>query len=292
MTWVREEEYNFTYLEKFVTHVLRCGEVPRHVALIMDGNRRYAKQNNLRKIKWHAEGFERLADTLQWCRYLGITEVTVYAFSIENFKRDKAEVEELFDLFREKIKKLISEEDKLREHGVKVRIIGNLSYLPVDIQELIQETHKVTENNVGSTLNIAFSYTAREEITQAVRRAAQRVQAKEIREQDIDEQMIESLLYTPSKVDLLVRTSGECRLSDFMLWQASSSVTYFTKVLWPDFKFWDLLMAVFFYQRDMVLSRNIKSLHTSNKNINSDEFAVMSAEKRFADTVNVLNSAK
>jgi len=292
MTWVREEEYNFTYLEKFVTNVLRCGEVPRHVALIMDGNRRYAKQNNLLKIKGHAEGFERLADTLQWCRYLGITEVTVYAFSIENFKRDKGEVEELFDLFREKIKKLISEEDKLREHGVKVRIIGNLSYLPVDIQELIQETHKVTENNVGSTLNIAFSYTAREEITQAVRRAAQRVQAKEIREQDIDEQMIESLLYTPSKVDLLVRTSGECRLSDFMLWQASSSVTYFTKVLWPDFKFWDLLMAVFFYQRDMVLSRNIKSLHTSNKNINSDEFAVMSAEKRFADTVNVLNSAK
>jgi len=292
MTWVREEEYNFTYLEKFVTNVLRCGEVPRHVALIMDGNRRYAKQNNLLKIKGHAEGFERLADTLQWCRYLGITEVTVYAFSIENFKRDKAEVEELFDLFREKIKKLISEEDKLREHGVKVRVIGNLSYLPADIQELIQETHKVTENNVGSTLNIAFSYTAREEITQAVRRAAQKVQAKEIRVQDIDEQMIESLLYTPSKVDLLVRTSGECRLSDFMLWQASSSVTYFTKVLWPDFKFWDLLMAVFFYQRDMVLSRNIKSLHTSNKNINSDEFAVMSAEKRFADTVNVLNSAK
>jgi len=234
------------------------------------------------------EGFERLTDTLQWCRYLGITEVTVYAFSIENFKRDKEEVEELFNLFREKIKVLISEEQKLAENGVRVRILGNLSYLPQDIQELIQEAHKVTENNEGSTLNIAFSYTAREEITQAVRRAAEKVQANEIREDDIDEKMIESLLYTSSKVDLLVRTSGECRLSDFMLWQASSSVTYFTKVLWPDFDYWHLLLAVFFYQRDCLTAASIKGLTNNNaKTATLDD----TAEQRFVDAIDRINAA-
>lgn len=288
-TWVREDdEYKYSRLERFATNVLKCGAVPRHVAFIMDGNRRYARQNNILKIKGHMEGFERLTDTLQWCRYLGITEVTVYAFSIENFKRDKEEVEELFNLFREKIKVLISEEQKLAENGVRVRILGNLSYLPQDIQELIQEAHKVTENNEGSTLNIAFSYTAREEITQAVRRAAEKVQANEIREDDIDEKMIESLLYTSSKVDLLVRTSGECRLSDFMLWQASSSVTYFTKVLWPDFDYWHLLLAVFFYQRDCLTAASIKGLTNNNaKTATLDD----TAEQRFVDAIDRINAA-
>lgn len=251
MSWIRDE-YDYSLLERFAIRVLKCGRIPRHVAFIMDGNRRYAKQNNVKKIEGHSQGFEKLAETLQWCRHLGIDTVTVYAFSIENFKRDKEEVESLFDLFREKIRLLIAEEKKLAEHGVRVKIIGNLSYLPEDIQELIAKAEAITKNNEQALLNVAFSYTAREEITQAVRRAVDMVDRGLIREDEVDEKLLDGLMYTAHcrDPDLLVRTSGETRLSDFLLWQTANCVTYFTEVLWPAFNLWHLLAAVFYYQRN------------------------------------------
>jgi len=258
MTWVREE-YKFSMLERFFSSVLSVGKVPEHLAIIMDGNRRYARENQVDKIQGHSQGFESLANTLQWCRYLGIHTVTVYAFSIENFKRDKEEVENLLQLFREKIRMLIEEEDKLREHGIRVKIIGDLKLLPEDVQELIATAINITKNNPKFTLNVAFSYTSREEITSAMKESVRMVERGEISEQDIDVQLLDSLMYTSGspKVDLLLRTSGECRLSDFMLWQASSAITYFTKVLWPDFRFYHLLLAVFYYQRNMYLLQNL-----------------------------------
>jgi len=286
MTWVKEE-YKFSLLERFSANVLRCGRMPKHVAFIMDGNRRFARQNKVDKIQGHSQGFERLADSLQWCRYLGIHTVTVYAFSIENFKRDATEVNALFKLFREKMNLLIAEEDKLRQHQVKIRIVGNPSFLPEDIQQLIEKAMRITENNEKFTLNVAFSYTSREEISQAVRKSVDMVTRGEINQQDIDVSLLDSLMYTaPSeKVDLLLRTSGECRLSDFMLWQASSSITYFTKVLWPDFKFWHLLLAVFFFQRNQNLLDKFLTEESSLKALTS-----MESEKEFADVVDHLNS--
>ena len=134
---------------------------------------------------------------------------------------------------------------------MRVRILGNLSYLPADLRETVREVERVTEGNTESLLNIALSYTAREEITHAVREVAGRVASGHIAAEEVDEETLERFLYTgqSEKPELLIRTSGETRLSDFMLWQASSSITYFSPVLWPEFSLWQLLAGIFFFQR-------------------------------------------
>jgi len=245
------DQYQYSWLERLGINVIKVGSIPRHVAVIMDGNRRFAKQSGVATIQGHSKGFDKLAETLQWCRELGVKEVTVYAFSIENFKRDEMEVEALLNLAKEKFKVLISEEEKLKKHGVRVKIIGNISYLPQDMQDILRKAEEITEHNSEATLNVAFSYTSREEITHAVSEACKMVNQGELKPADIDQDLLERLMYTShsSKPDLLIRTSGETRLSDFLLWQASSSITYFTPVLWPDFSIWQLLVGVFFYQR-------------------------------------------
>jgi len=248
--WVRDQ-YQYSWLQRLGINVIKVGSIPRHVAVIMDGNRRFAKQSGVATIEGHTKGFDKLAETLQWCRELGVKEVTVYAFSIENFKRGEKEVDGLLNLAKEKFKVLISEEEKLKKHGVRVKIIGNISYLPEDMQEIVKKAEEITENNTEATLNVAFSYTSREEITHAVLESSRIVQQGDLKPDEIDEDLLESLMYTKhsTKPDLLIRTSGETRLSDFLLWQASSSITYFTPVLWPEFSIWHLLAGVFFYQR-------------------------------------------
>lgn len=248
--WVRDQ-YQYSWLQRLGINVLKVGSIPRHVAVIMDGNRRFAKQSGVATIEGHSKGFDKLAETLQWCRELGVKEVTVYAFSIENFKRGEKEVEALLNLAKEKFKVLISEEEKLKKNGVRVKIIGNISYLPEDMQDIVRKAEKITENNSEATLNVAFSYTSREEITHAVIESCKMVEQGDLKPNEIDQDLLESLMYTnhSSNPDLLIRTSGETRLSDFLLWQASSSITYFTPVLWPEFSIWHLLAGVFFYQR-------------------------------------------
>lgn len=247
--WVRK--YDYSWLERFALNVIRVGRVPRHIAVIMDGNRRYARQAGDPVMAGHKAGFEKLAETLQWCRELGVREVTVYAFSIENFNRTETEVSDLLNLARDKFKVLLGEREKLSEAGLRVRILGNLSYLPADLREVITEVETVTAGNSQSLLNIALSYTAREEITHAVREVAGRLSSGDIEAADVNEETIERFLYTGQSEtpELLIRTSGETRLSDFMLWQASRSITYFSPVLWPDFSLWQLLAGVFFFQR-------------------------------------------
>jgi len=245
------DQYKYSWLERLAINVIKVGSIPRHVAVIMDGNRRFAKQQGVATIEGHTKGFDKLAETLQWCRELGVKEVTVYAFSIENFKREQKEVEALLKLAKEKFEVLVSEEEKLKQHGVKVKIIGNISYLPKDVQDVIKKAEKVTENNREATLNVAFSYTSREEITHAVHGASKMVEQGDLKPAEVDQELLERLMYTShsSPPDLLIRTSGETRLSDFLLWQASSSITYFTPVLWPEFSIWQLLVGVFMYQR-------------------------------------------
>jgi len=247
--WVRE--YSYSWLERLALNVIKVGRVPRHIAVIMDGNRRFARQAGDPVLAGHKAGFEKLAETLQWCKELGVREVTVYAFSIENFNRKESEVSDLLDLARDKFKVLLGEKEKLSEAGLRVRILGNLSYLPADLREIITEVEKATADNTESLLNIALSYTAREEITHAVREVADRLSTGHIDAADVDEETLQRFLYTGQSEtpELLIRTSGETRLSDFMLWQASRSITYFSPVLWPDFSLWQLLAGVFFFQR-------------------------------------------
>jgi len=278
MSWVKEEQYNYGWLESLFIKILKCGAIPRHVAFIMDGNRRYAERHQLEKIQGHSEGFEKLAQTLQWCHDLGISEVTVYAFSIENFKRPQAEVNALLDLATEKFQRLIDEQDKLAEHGVRVNVIGNLDLLPEKLQKLVQKAMIMTRSNTRCTLNVAFSYTSREEVCSAVKKVSKAVNDGLLKPKDINHDLIEKCLYTGNSPmpDLLVRTSGEVRLSDFLLWQSSYSVTYFSEVLWPEFSLNNLLMAIFYYQRHQ---RYVNDL-ISKDNYNEPEHSITEQQER------------
>lgn len=266
MSWIPEKRVEYSWLDTILLKLLRCGQIPRHVAFIMDGNRRFARERNIEKIEGHTQGFDKLAETLQWCNDVGVKEVTVYAFSIENFKRKEDEVEGLLNLAREKFRRLIKESDKLKEHGIRVKVIGNVTLLPEDLRDLIAEAEACTRDNSEKTLNVAFSYTAREEIAQAVRKCAEGVEKGLIEPEDIDEDLLERCLYTDvsSTVDLLIRTSGEVRLSDFLLWQSAFSSIYFTQVLWPEFSIRNLLLGVFYFQRQQRSISRAKSAVTSD----------------------------
>jgi len=251
MSWFPQQKR--TWLERLCCKVLCAGATPRHVALIMDGNRRFAKKCSIEKIEGHVQGFNKLAETLEWCLDLGIKEVTVYAFSIENFKRPKEEVDGLMDLAVEKFKKLLEEKDKLMEQELCVRVIGNLSLLPKDLQKIIAEAVLLTKTNNRAILNVCFCYTSREEISTAIREIAHGVKEGKLRASDCSEELIEKCLYTNKSPhpDLLIRTSGEVRLSDFMLWQCAYSSLAFVKVLWPEFNIWHLFAAVLMFQYNL-----------------------------------------
>ncbi|XP_076271991.1 dehydrodolichyl diphosphate synthase subunit [Rhynchophorus ferrugineus] len=249
MPWIAEN--SLTPVQRFCSNILACGPVPRHIAFIMDGNRRYAKKKQIDKAVGHSRGFEKLSECLRWCLELNIKEVTVYAFSIENFKRSKEEVDALMELARSKFTKLFEEKDKLMENGICIRVIGNLSLLPEDIRKLIAKAMILTKDNNKAILNVAFAYTSREEMTHSIQTIVEGVKNGDIVKEDIDEDLISNCLYTnlSPNPDLLIRTSGEVRLSDFLLWQISNTQVYFTEVLWPEFSIWHLLAAIFKYQR-------------------------------------------
>ncbi|KAG5888767.1 hypothetical protein JTB14_021511 [Gonioctena quinquepunctata] len=249
MSWIAN--YPFTALQKFCIKVLKCGHIPNHVAFIMDGNRRYATKTKVQKAEGHSKGFEKLAECLQWCRELGIREVTVYAFSIENFKRSKDEVDTLLKLAKEKFQRIFEEKDKLMEEGICIRVIGNLTLLPEDLRQLIAKAMLLTKDNNKSILNVAFSYTSSDEITQSMKVIVDGVKQNAIEIADITEELVSNCLYTrlSPNPDILIRTSGEVRLSDFLLWQISDTEIHFTDVLWPEFSIWHLLGCVFKYQR-------------------------------------------
>lgn len=251
MSWIRDTP--LTWLQMLCVKIIKTGNVPKHVAFIMDGNRRFAAKNNVQKVEGHSKGFDRLAETLKWCLDLGIPEVTVYAFSIENFKRSQEEVDGLMELARQKFQRLLEEKDKLKEHGVRIRVIGNLTLLPADLQALVAEAMQVTELHDKAFLNVAFAYTAREEMSSALAEVAAGLRAGNLQSDDVSEELISRCLYTSTSTepDLLIRTSGETRLSDFLLWQVSYCCLYFTPVLWPEFSIWTLLKAVLYYQRSL-----------------------------------------
>ncbi|XP_060718141.1 dehydrodolichyl diphosphate synthase complex subunit DHDDS [Tachysurus vachellii] len=248
MSWIREGELNL--LERFSANILKAGPMPRHVAFIMDGNRRYARKRHVERQEGHTQGFDKLAETLRWCLNLGIHEVTVYAFSIENFKRNKEEVDGLMELAKEKFLRLLGEQENLEKHGVCVRVLGDLTLLPEDLQRLISKAVVSTRAYNKCFLNVCFAYTSRHEIANAVREMAWGTEQGLIKSSDVSEALLSQCLYTSSSPnpDLLIRTSGEVRLSDFLLWQTSHSCVVFQSVLWPEYSFWNLCEAVLQYQ--------------------------------------------
>jgi len=248
-SWIKTSKRS--WLEHLFIRILQAGPIPKHVAFIMDGNRRFARRLNKEPIEGHVKGFEKLSETLQWCKDIGITEVTIYAFSIENFKRSKSEVEGLLLLAEEKVKLLLEEKDKLVNNGICIRIIGNLALLPERLRNLIDEVKRSVPKDEDAKLflNVCLSYTSHDEMCHALKTLIADVQNNRLDESEINEEEFEKRLMIKSKPDLLVRTSGEQRLSDFLLWQASSTYLYFANVLWPNFTIWHLFWGVFLYQR-------------------------------------------
>ncbi|MBX3429010.1 MAG: isoprenyl transferase [Hyphomonadaceae bacterium] len=208
--------------------------MPRHVAIIMDGNGRWAKQRARPRTFGHAEGVEALRRTVEAAGELGVAYLTVFGFSTENWRRPAEEVNALFDLLRLYVARDL---DKLVREGVRVRVIGAREGLQRDIALIIEDAEARTKNNSKLNLTIAFNYGGQDEIVRAARRAATDVAAGKLQASDIDHKIFESYLDTEElpAADLLIRTSGEFRLSNFMLWQSAYAELVFLDVLWPDF---------------------------------------------------------
>ncbi|CAN6635169.1 dehydrodolichyl diphosphate synthase complex subunit Rer2p [Trichomonascus vanleenenianus] len=236
-------QYGTSFFQDFMIAVLKTGPVPSHVAFVMDGNRRFAKQNQLRIQEGHVAGFESLMLILEFCGRVGMKAVTIYAFSIENFNRTEEEVDALLDIVRTKLVYLTDENQYAQKSGIKINVLGNREYLPADIIDIIESAEEQTRENNKLILNICFPYTSRDDITRAVQSVASRVERGELSLESIDMKLLEESIGTGESppLDILVRTSGATRLSDFMLWESSLNCQIeFVETLWPDFTIWDM----------------------------------------------------
>ena len=222
--------------------------LPSHLAIIMDGNGRWAKQQGFLRTFGHESGTKSVKTTITCCAKLGIENLTLYAFSTENWNRPKLEVDTLMKLLINSLKK---ELPTLLENNIKLNTIGNLEQLPQTAQKELLDVIDKTKDNTHMTLTLALSYGSREELVNAVKNISNKVKNNIISIDNIDDSIINEHLYTQNlpDVDLLIRTSGEHRISNFLLWQIAYSELYFTNVLWPDFKEQDLYEAIISYQK-------------------------------------------
>ncbi len=243
------EPYQQTETDKRIQHALRAqGKLPRHIAVIMDGNGRWAEERGLPRAAGHQAGIASLRDVTRSSRELGIDFLTVYAFSTENWKRPKREVSMLFRLL---MKMLREELNEMLENGVRLKTIGQTSLLPKLVQEELTAAIERTKNNKGLTLTLALSYSGRWDLIRAMQAIALEVRAGKISPEDISEDVIRRSLTTAEMPDpdLLVRTSGELRLSNFLLWELAYSEIHVTSTLWPDFRREHLYEAIREYQK-------------------------------------------
>lgn len=208
--------------------------LPAHVAIIMDGNGRWAKKRLLNRIMGHEKGSETVRSIVRICRKIGIPHLTLYAFSTENWQRPQTEVTALMALLK---RFLESERSELMENNIRLHAIGEIHRLPDQVQQTLEETIRITRSNTAMCLNLALSYGGRAEIVRMAKAMAAKASAGEIRPDDITEEMAAAHLYTHSQPDpdLLIRTSGEMRISNFLLWQIAYAEIFVTDTLWPDF---------------------------------------------------------
>jgi undecaprenyl diphosphate synthase len=222
--------------------------IPGHVAIIMDGNGRWAKKKGLSRIHGHEEGTESVRVVVRESRRLGIKWLTLYAFSEENWKRPRYEVDALMRILKRFIK---SELNEMLENGIRFQTIGNTEKLPEDVRGILQDTIEKTSRNSDMTLTLALSYGGRQEISLSVRKIMEKIRSGALRIEQITEDLISNFLYTGGMPDpdLLIRTSGEYRVSNFLLWQIAYTEIYITPVLWPDFRKEEYLLAIEEFQK-------------------------------------------
>jgi undecaprenyl diphosphate synthase len=224
------------------------GKLPRHIAIVMDGNGRWAQRRHLPRNAGHRAGVTAVDDVVTTGRKLGISCLTLYALSTENWSRPQPEIRALMMILRIYLRKELK---RMVRENIRFNTIGRIEDLPETIQSLLQETKRETQNNDGMTFTLALSYGSRVEIVEAAKRIARAVQNSELEPEEISPITFSNYLYTAGlpDPDLLIRTGGEVRLSNFLLWQTSYAELYFTEVLWPDFRGNDLLRSIIEYQQ-------------------------------------------
>lgn len=234
-------------LSEFPNLSVDPARLPRHIAIVMDGNGRWAVKRGLNRCEGHRRGKDSVRAVVEAARQLGIPYLTLFAFSNENWQRPKAEVRFLMQLFH---RYLITESKRLMKRDIRVIVVGQISRLPAAVQRVLTETIRLTAGNNGMTVVLALSYGGRQDVVAAARRIAEAAASGRITPDQIDELMIQQELMTAGipDPDLLIRTSGELRLSNFLLFQLAYTELYFTETLWPDFRERDLLMALTDYQ--------------------------------------------
>jgi len=227
---------------------INADNLPNHIAIIMDGNGRWAELKGKPRVFGHKNGVASVKDVIEGCREIGVNYLTLYAFSTENWNRPKLEVKTLMALLVSSLRK---ELNTLVKNNIKLNTIGNIENLPVKAQAELAEVVEKTKNNTSLTLTLALSYGSREEIVNVIRNISKKVVNNQISIEEINENIINNHLYTFSlpDVDLLIRTSGEKRISNFLLWQIAYAELYFTNTLWPDFRKENLFNAIVDYQQ-------------------------------------------
>ncbi len=220
--------------------------LPKHLAIIMDGNRRFAKSRGMPEFMGHAFGSRKAEKVLEWCREIGIRTLTLYAFSTENFRRKEEEKKHIFQLIKRELRRLINDE-RTHRYKMRVRIVGRRNLLPKDVVDVIEEVEEKTRSYNNYFLNVAIAYGGRQEIVDAIKAIIRDVKDGKLRIDEINEKTFSKYLYSDNgyeNVDIVIRTGGELRLSNFLPWQAASSLTYFVDVYWPAFRKIDLLRAI------------------------------------------------
>lgn len=240
----------YKFYEKILWRQIKGGPKPHHIGVILDGNRRYAKNRGFKATDGHNFGARKVEELLRWCWRLDIKIVTLYAFSTENFNRSEEEVETLMKLLKKKLQDF-QQEPLIKKNRVKINVIGRLEYLPDDVNEEIEKVKELTKDYDSFHLNIAVSYGGRAEIVDAVKKIVVKYENKELTVEDITEDVIAQNLYTEGMPDpdLIIRTSGEERLSGFLLWQSAYSELYFTEIYWPAFRLIDFWRTIRIYQQ-------------------------------------------
>jgi tritrans,polycis-undecaprenyl-diphosphate synthase [geranylgeranyl-diphosphate specific] len=256
LRFVKNRTFSVFYqkYERILEKEILSSEIPEHIAVIMDGNRRYAGQIGRARSFGHAMGAEVTERVIEWCYEIGVKQLTLYAFSTENFQRSEEEVDGLFNLINEKFLKLYTDK-RTYEKEMQVRVIGDRTKLPAFLNESIEKIEKATEYHGKFNLNVAIAYGGRQDIMQAVRDIATCVSSGRLSLEDVDENLISKHLYpapgvSVPNVDLIVRTGGDERVSNFLPWQANGSecATYFCAPFWPEFRKIDLLRSIRVYQ--------------------------------------------
>lgn len=223
-------------------------KAPRHVAIILDGNRRFAKKLGLQPWKGHEYGVRNLEGLFEWCLELGIKELTLYSFSTENFRRSGKEIDFLFSLFKKKFEEIRNKKSIFKDR-VRVNVIGRVEMFPAHIRKSMLAAVEKTKNNSKLIVNFALGYGGRQEITDAVRKIAKNVKDGKVNPDNIDEELIKQSLYLPDEPDLVIRPGGEVRISNFLIWQSAYSELIFIDKFWPEFTREDLVECINEFRR-------------------------------------------